>query len=344
MPDVVTSSTDEPPAGERLRKALARSGASAWLRRHRLLLGGLAGLLVVVTAGTAYVVTRPQAVDPVVRIGVLGFASGGSADIDPQGRPRGARAYQVSALGAGDVDTLVGVVGPGLTKPTSSFSSVKFRVPGLGTLGATVDCSDERRWAAHDADYRARVRRTDTHGRVTTYDASLSPDEGAYWHDTVRHSCLAPFFATLPPAVAATPARHGKRQVDVTLTMTNPSRHALWVSPAPTGNDVVTFPGSPATSAEATEADGPWTALPAGGTASVQVSIIAVDCGHGRPRLPFAPTVNGVARTDLAVPVFVTDIATPAEQGQLAGVWVVVEATSAARLDRGLAELCPGAR
>jgi hypothetical protein len=170
---VLTSSGDEPRAEDRLRTALERSGALGWVGRHRLLLGGLAVVLVAGTATAAYVVTRPPPLDPVVSVGVADFRSGTSSNYDAQGRSRVEMTYQVTARVAGDVDTPLGVVGPGLSHPTSSISKVTFGLPGVGTLGATVNCLDPKWWAAKDGDYRVRVHRTDTSGRVTTYDAPL---------------------------------------------------------------------------------------------------------------------------------------------------------------------------
>ena len=138
---------------------------------------------------TQYLVTRPPPADPVVDVSIAGFASGVSSDFDALHRSRAELTYQVTAHGAGDVDTAVGIVGPGLRSPASSISKVKPGLPRVGTLGATVDCADPRWWAAKDADYRARVRRTDTYGRVTTYDAPLG-SSGAVWHFGVRRNCL----------------------------------------------------------------------------------------------------------------------------------------------------------
>jgi hypothetical protein len=332
--DVVTSSSDEPGAGERLRKALLRSGGIAWAKRHRLLLGGLTGLLVVVAVGTGYLVTRPPAPDPVVDITVFGFASGGSSGVDLQGHLRGTRGYQVTTRVAGDVDSMLGVVGPGLTDPTSSISQVTFGLPGVGTLGATVDCSDSHWWDARDADYRARVRRTDTHGRVTTYDAPLGEEplgrSDAFWHRQVRRVCLDSFFRTLAPAgVSASVVRRG-RQVDATLTLANPSRHALRVSTADFPDDVVKLTG------------GPWTVLPAEGTASVTVSIRA-DCAAGTPHVPFARSQSGETGNDRALPVRVYDTASPVEE-QTVNSWARLDPASAVRLDSELGALCSPAR
>ena len=326
--DLVTSAADEPRAGDRLRWAIGRSGVTGWARRHRLLLSGLAGLLAVAGAGTGYVVTRPPAVDPVVDISIVGFSDFGSRDGDVQGGAT--RRYQATAHVAGDVDTLVGVVGPGLSHPTSSIANVKFRLPKVGTLGATVDCSDSKWWHAQDADYRARVHRTDTHGRETTYDAPLGAaplgPSKAFWHNLVRQLCLPAFARTLAPAVASgSTVRH---QVDVTLTLTNPSEHALWVSAPEYSDGIVEVMA------------GPWMALPARDTALLRMPIRAVDCTHGRPGVPVATTPKGDTGNVKSLPVYVSDRAKPVE-GQLVGVWVGLDPASSARLDRQIAALCP---
>jgi hypothetical protein len=328
--DLLTSSGDEQRAEDRLWNALGRSGALAWTRRHRPLVGGLAAVLVVLAALTTYVVTRPPPADPVVDVSVAGFASGATSDFDALSRSRAELTYQVTVHGAGDVDTAVGIVGPGLSNPTSSISTVKFGLPRVGTLGATVDCSDPRWWAGKDADYRARVRRTDTYGRVTTYDASLGPS-GAVWHFGVRRACLRNFVATLPPAVASASVVPGKHKVVVTLTMTNPSRHALWVRAAPLGTEIVTTTG------------GALRPLPAGGSASVEMSIRAADCASGTPHVPMATDVQGVPGQDLALPVYLTDARVPTNY-QTAAAFPRVDLASTALLNRQLATLCPHRR
>jgi hypothetical protein len=324
---LLTSSGDEQRAEDRLWNALGRSGALAWTRRHRRLVGGLAAVLVVLAALTTYVVTRPPPADPVVDVSVAGFASGATSDFDALSRSRAELTYQVTVHGADDVDTAVGVVGPGLRNPTSSISKVKFGLPRVGTLGATVDCSDPRWWAGKDADYRARVRRTDTYGRVTTYDAPLGPS-AAVWHFGVRRACLRNFVATLPPAVASASVVPGKHKVVVTLTMTNPSRHALWVRAAPLGTEIVTTTG------------GALRPLPAGGSASVEMSIRAADCASGTPHVPMATDVQGVPGQDLALPVYLTDARVPTNY-QTAAAFPRVDLASTALLNRQLATLCP---
>jgi hypothetical protein len=330
--DLLISPADEP-REPWLRQALERSGVLAWPGRHRLLLGGLAAVLVVVAVGVEYKVTRPPPPDPVVGVSVVGFDQGASSsDFDEQGRVRAKLSYQVTAHAAGDVITALGVVGPGLTKPTSTIPKVQFRLPKAGTLGATVDCSNPAWWSAKDADYRARVRRTDTYGRVTTYDAPLGESNGS-WHNGVRGSCLRSFFEALPESTSSASAVPGKHMVQVTLMLTNPSRHNLWVLPATFADETVTGAGSLVL----------WTRLPAGGTASVTSSLRANDCSSGVPRVPFARNPEGVLGKDRALPLYLSDTKLPADW-QTAGAWARLDPASAARLDRELASLCARAR
>jgi hypothetical protein len=328
--DLLSSSEDEPRAEDRLRNALERSTALAWTRRHRLLVGGLAAVLVVVAAGAGYVVTRPPPVDPVVDVSIAGFASGTSADFDALRGSRAELTFQLTVHGAGDVDTAVGIVGPGLSNPTSSISKVKFGLPRVGMLGATVHCSDLRWWASKDADYRARVRRTDTYGRVTTYDAPLGPS-GAVWHFGVRRNCLRAFVATMPPGVASATVVPGKHKVVVRLTLTNPSRHTLWVQAGPLGTETVTTTG------------GVLRRLPARGTASVEMSIRAADCDIGTPHVPIATDVQGVPGQDIVLPVYLTDTKVPAHH-LVAAAFPRVDSASTALVNRQLATLCPSHR
>jgi hypothetical protein len=328
--DVLISPADEP-REPWLRQALEASGALAWPGRHRVLLGGLAALLVVVAVGVDHLVTRPPPTDPVVDVAVVGFDSGpSSSDFDSQGRVRAKLSYQVTARAADDVVTAVGVVGPGLTHPTSSISTVRFGLAKVGTLGATVDCSAPTWWAAKDTDYRARVRRTDTYGRVTTYDAPLG-DSNASWHNGVRGSCLRSFFESLPETTGSASAVLGKHVVKVTLRLTNPSRHDLWVLPATFADETVTGAGSFVV----------WTPLPAGGTASVTTSLHAADCSSGTPpRVPFAKNLAGVPGKDRALPVYLSDTKLP-EDWQTGGAWARLDPAFTARVNRQLAALCP---
>lgn len=331
--DLLISPADEPREA-RLRQALERSGALAWPGRHRMLLGGLVALLVVVAVGVEYLVTRPPPPDPVVDVSILALRDGTSSqDFDAQGRVRAKLSYQLTADVAGDVDQALGVVGPGLTNPTGSISTVKFRLPKAGTLGATVDCTDSTWWTAKDADYRARVRRTDTYGRVTTYDAPLG-ETNASWHNGVRGSCLGAFFDTLPAASASASAFPGRHVVKVRLTLTNPGRHDLWVLPATFADETVTGAGSLVL----------WTPLSAGGSASVTTSLHAADCSSGRPpSVPFAKNPEGVPGKERGLPVYLSDTKLPADW-QTAGAWARLDPVSAARLDRQLATLCTRAK
>jgi hypothetical protein len=330
--DLLVSPADEP-REPWLRQTLERSGALAWPGRHRRLLGGLTALLVVVAVGVEYLVTRPPPPDPVVDVAVVGVDQGtSSSDFDAQGRVRARLSYQVTAHAVGDVITALGVVGPGLSNPTSTIPRVRFTLPKAGTLGATVDCSDSAWWSAKDADYRARVRRTDTHGGVTTYDAPLD-QSNASWHNGVRGSCLTSFFEALPAATGTASAIPGKHALRVTLTLTNPSRHDLWVLPATFADENVTGTGSHVL----------WTPLPSGGTASVSSSLHAADCSSAAPHVPFAKTLEGVPEKDRALPLYLSDTKLPADW-QTAGAWARLDPASAARLDRKLARLCPPAR
>lgn len=326
--DLVASAADEPRAAERVRGAIERSTVIGWAGRHRRALSGLAVLLALAGAATGYVVTRPPAVDPVVDISIVGFSDFDSPGAGVQGAAT--RRYQATAHAAGDTDTLVGVVGPGLNHPTSSIAKVTFRLPQVGTLGATVDCSDSRWWRAKDADYRARVMRTDTHGRETTYDAPLGEGplghSNIFWHNLVRQQCLTAYVRTLAPAAAS--GSTVRDQVDIVLTLKNPSEHALWVSAPEYSDGLVEVTG------------GPWVAMPARDTTVLRMPIRAVDCAQGAPGVPVATTPQGNAGSVKALPVYVADEARPVE-GQSVGVWVGIDHASAARLDSQIAALCP---
>jgi hypothetical protein len=326
--DLLASGSDESPAGQRFRGAVDRSGVIGWARRHRMLLLGVGAVMAVVAAVAGYMVTRPPAVNPVVAIDIVGFSDSGGEGVD-DGSGVIARRYQATVRAAGDVDTLVGVIGPGLGNPTSTLSKVRFGLPQVGTLGATLDCSGAGWWDATDVDYRARVSRTDRYGRQTTYDAPLggTPQgpSNAAWHTMVRQFCFRASFQSLPPTEASG-ARVGD-QVHVDLTVTNPSRHALWVAAPDYSDGLVEM------------RQGEWTELPARGDAVLRISIGVVDCAHGVPGVPLATTPLGGVENAKALPVYVSDQATPVE-GPLVGVWMRLEPASISRLDRQIAALC----
>jgi hypothetical protein len=318
----------------RYRMGEGGAGGLAWLGRHRLLLGGLAVLLVVAAVGAGYVVTRPPdvvpAVNPVVDVSLVGSESATSSDFDSHERLRTKLGYQLTAHTAGDVVTALGVVGPGLTDATSTISKVTAGPSKSGTLGATVDCSGSTWWAAKDADYRFRVKRTDAYGRVTTYDAPLGKSALRWWA-LVRESCLRTFFDTLPPAVGSASTVASPHLVKVTLRLKNPSKHNLWLMPANFAD---------LTAAGATKGSQSWTPLPAGGTASVTQSIRAAGCrGHSAPRVPFANDPAGQPTHDKALIVYLSDTAVPVN-GQLTPVWARLGPAAAARIGRQFAALC----
>jgi hypothetical protein len=135
----------------------------------------------------------------------------------------------------------------------------------------------------------------------------------------------------LPVATASASTPPGKHVVKVTLRLTNPSRHDLWVLPATFAEETVTGAGSFVV----------WAPLPAGGRAFVRTSLHAADCTGGTsPEVPFAKNLEGVPGKDRALPVYLSDTKLP-EDWQTAGAWAHLEPASAAEVDRQLAALCP---
>jgi hypothetical protein len=339
--ELVTSSADDARAGERLRESFGRTAAGAWVGRNRLMVGGLAALVVVVVAGAAYLTSRPPPLNPIVAITIVEFPDISNAvagAVDSTGHPQLSRPYQVTGGAKGDVDRMIGLVGPGLSHPTSSIETVKLGLPGVGRLGATITCSDGSWWGANDSDYRARVRRTDTNGRVTTYDAPLGTSQfgpsDAAWHTRVRETCLRSFSRTIPRAAASVTAvadkqhadAHGRREVDVLLTVTNPSPHTVWVTPLGDYSDVFDV------------RSGPWTALAHGGRSTVTESLL-VACKRGEPKLPAALLTQDETTTDRGLPVRLSEKSKPGKSDGVA-VWLRIVPASADLLDNQLAAMC----
>ena len=321
--------------------AFEGSAVVAWLGGHRLLLGGIGILVVVLAAGIHYVSTRPPALDPIVHVSYVPLQGAQSRvlDVDAQGRPRASSQYVVNTRVQGDVDVLVGVIGPGLVDPTSSIRGVTSTHPGIGMIGATVSCADSSWWSAKDGDYRVPVRRTDKYGRVTTYNTPLDATTAIDWHGWVRHTCLGVIFRTLPRAVAEPTPATRPHEVDFTLLLTNPTTHALWVLGAYyTDGVIATIPLIEPTSPSLTDA--PWISLPAGNSAKVQMSIRAAGCSGGVAHVPFARTATGQLQDVEAIPVLVAQSLHPVN-GQQGDSWAVLDPAAATRLDAELAAVCP---
>jgi len=340
-PEVLSAGAEELGIDEEVQAAFEQSPAVAWLGSHRLLLGVIGCLVVLLAAGIHYVATRPPALDPIVRVSyepLLGAQSRVS-DVDARGRPRASSQYVVSTRVPGDLDVLVGVIGPGLVDPTSSITKVTSTHPGIGFIGATVSCADSSWFSAKDSDYGVPVRRTDRYGRVTTYETPLDATTAIDWHGWVRHSCLAVFFRTLPSAIARPiPAQH-PHEVDFTVTLTNPTTHALWVLGGYyTDGVIATVPVIGPTSPSLTDA--PWIPLPPGGSATVQMSIQAAGCSGGVAHLPFARTATGQLQDVEAIPFLVAQSSHPLN-GQQGDSWAVLDQGSAATLDAELGAVCP---
>jgi hypothetical protein len=338
-PEVLAAGSEELGIDEEVQAAVEGSAVVVWLGDHRLLLGAVGCLVVLLAAGIHYVATRPPALDPIVHVSSVALQGTQVSDVDAQGRPRAASGYVVSTRVPGDVDVLVGVIGPGLVDPTSTVTEVTSTHPGIGNIGATVSCADSNWWSAKDSDYRVPVRRTDKYGRVTTSVVPLDASTAIRWHGWIRHECLAVFFHTLPAAVAnPIPAKHPNK-VDFTLTLTNSTMHAVWVLGTDyTDGTVVTAPLVEPASPSLTDAA--WMSLPAGGSVSVQMSIQAAGCSGGVAHVPFALTATGQPESIEAVPVLVAQTLHPLD-GQQAGSWAVLDHASAARLDAELTAVCP---
>lgn len=340
-PEVLSSGSDELGFDEEVLAAVESSAVSAWLGAHRLILlvGGC--LAVVVVAGAHQFLTRPPAPDPVVRVSYVPLqgTQSGAFIVDALGRPRASSAYVVNTRVAGDVDALVGVIGPGLVDPTSSITRVTSTHPGIGSIGATVSCADPRWWSAKDSDYRIPVRRTDQYGRVTTSDTPMDATTATHWHGFIRQTCLGAFFRTLPAALALPIPAIRPQEVDFIVVLTNLSTHALWVLGATyTDGATVTFPLVSSTWTSLTDA--PWTSLPAGGSASVEMSIQVGECVGGPPHVPFARTATGQVEHVEAVPLLVAQSLHPLE-GHNGASWAALAPASAARLDAEVAAVCP---
>ena len=330
--DLISSASDDPRAGDRLRTSVTRSSPVRWALRHRLILTGALVIVLGVAAGVVYVATRPPPVDPVVALHVIAFPTGETHEVDGQGQQRVSLSYQVTALVAGDVVTLVGVVGPGLSEPTSTIPPVHHGLPGLGNLGATIECADAGWWDATDADYHLRVVRTDAYGRATTYDAplgdsSLGPSAHT-WATGVGLTCFEAFMQSLQPAAASgvvAAGGHVTGSLEVRNTTAQPVR--LGVADDDDGRLLVR--------------EGPVIVVAPGASGWLSFDASASDCSAQGPRLSTPTGADGQPSNDSAILVR-RDVPRASDNDPAPMGWLVLDAASAATINSALATLCPG--
>ncbi len=328
--ELLSSSSDDPTAEERVRTSAAFSGGRDWVRRHRVLLVGCVGVLVVAAGAVTYRNTRPPPVDPVIQVAVLGFSfGGGEFGVDEEGRTRLSFTYQVTTGEDGDVNTVLGVVGPGLIDPSSTVGDVPYGLPGVGELGATVDCTDPGWWDAEDADFQVGVRRTDQYGRVTVGGVPLGDAQigrwDTAWHDQVIRTCLGSYVRSLPPPSSTTVSSDGS-QVLITLTLANPGDHDIQALSTDFASAVLVKPE-------------PWVTVPAGGQATIRVSAVPTDCTGPAALVPAVPDEDGFPTADRGIPVQVSLEAERVDERRGYG-WVTLAPAFADEVDAALATLC----
>ena len=338
---------DVPRVAERVRERLVTSAPLVWAQAHRVALAGLVAAVVAATGGTAFAVTRPPAVDPVVDVSIIGWFSGtrdtgefSDRSFDSQGRfTVTPQEYVVSTEVLGDLDTPLGIVGPGLTGLSSSFAGVDVDHRRTGALGATLDCTDGRLWDAKDTDFRVRVSRTDSYGRVTTYDAPFDEAQpgaplGAYWQGLVRDACTSILFRTLPPAVATSmTAVRGRHELDATLVFINPTGRDLRFVPLDSHSLAHANPSGLVPSASGVlvnvEEKASYVTLPAGAASTAVWHLAGLHCPRSFAQLPlwvWLPTERADTSSSQIL------LALPSR--------VPIDSGSQARLDSTVAGLC----
>ena len=277
QPELLTSSADEPTAEERVRTAVAGSGARGWVRRHRLLLAGSVGVLVR-RGRRDHLRQHPAAAgrpgDPRVRRRLHGGWRRRTST--RRAAPDGRSTYQVTAGVGGDVNSVRRVSSGRASRPRrppSVTCSTACRRSATSARPSTA--TDAGWWEAEDSDYQVSISRTDAvragHGRRRP--ARGHPDR-ALGHVLARRRRPHLPERVLPIAAAAQqhdgrPSRR-RSQVDITLTFTNPGDHAIQVMPTSSRPRRWSLPG-------------PWTTIPAGGQATVTVSAVSAGC-EGGPR------------------------------------------------------------
>lgn len=326
--DLLTQGADRATLMERV--SAARWSIRKYVRRHWLKVGVAAGTVIAVAADTAYAVTRPPEVDPVIHLTVVGVLThpedlGGGEELNPEpGVLQGV--YTVRSDVVGDEVQVLGVGGPGLRDPAGSPLPTTAEKPVNVTVSATVDCSAAGWWSAEESDYTLLLRRTDGYGRVVDHGAPLG-QAAAAWRDAVCSSYLRVAVAGMTVADGVADASPGRQVAEVTVSVRNPNPFPIWIEAADVGY------GSEAAKQ-----------IPAEGSTELHLPMLVTDCSEPRPRGPlYEEDATGAwyipARADME----------PLETAPGDGfddpesVGLPVDAGLAARIVRQLSETCHGA-
>ncbi len=172
-----------------------------WMWRHRVGVGAATAVVAAATCvGVVAAVSRPPALDPVVRATIVEIATDtglrglavGTTVVGVAALPSGVfrAAYRVVPSSPGDVVEILGLVGPGVRASTVSQPSRSVGAEAAGVdVNAVVDCHDSATVTSDPGDFWLRVSRTDAYGRQVV-GLLPTPDSQAGWAATVASTCL----------------------------------------------------------------------------------------------------------------------------------------------------------
>lgn len=216
--DTLEDPVGSPTLGERLEAA----GVLPWVRRHRVLVSGVAAVAAI-AVGAA--VLQASNAPPPLDLEIVGDV------LDATGALRGGGApgevltatYTVTGTRAGETVEVIGISGPGLR--TSRAQPAAFPVGGDDPdtdVSAVIDCTEASALTARDDQYSVWIRRTDRWDRAVTEPRPL-PGTGASWAGTIRMICW-PDTSSRLLSVDDVQARPDLLRGSVTLLLTLSSR------------------------------------------------------------------------------------------------------------------------
>ncbi len=175
--------------GERLESA----GVTPWVRRHRVVVAGVAAAVVAVGA-VAWVRHDPRPPDDgLAHVAVVDSIVGDQAQsIEGSSPGLFAGNYTLVRQRPDETLLLLGITGPGVRASTGGRAVQDSRDPDRTstTVVALAGCDDPRVLAATQDQYRLKVRRTDAYGRTVDTSEPLPLGSGGRWDVALSSYCL----------------------------------------------------------------------------------------------------------------------------------------------------------
>ncbi len=189
---------DGPLLSERVRTWLDEHGVIAWLRGHRPLVGVAAALVALsLVAAGGWWLAQPDYLADAAAVEVTTSGQEPARLIVDVSTGQITGLTQLVLLSSSESPTVtvdaLGVVGPGLARPTARIPSAVAGAPTTGAVAADIECSTADQTSAmvgsRASDYRVRVQRSDSATGEKRVDTV--PLQGAEeWLRDVRKACV----------------------------------------------------------------------------------------------------------------------------------------------------------